>query len=317
MRLDDLRALPKLRDSLSYLYVEHCRVDREQHAIAVWDQDGKTLVPAASLALLMLGPGTTVTHAAVMALADNNCLSAWCGEHGVRFYAHGVGGSRRSAPLLRQAELATDPGRRLEVAKRMYASRFQEECEPGLTLEQLRGWEGRRVRDAYAKAAAEAGIVWSGRNYDRSNWAAADPPNRALTAANACLYGVCHAAILSLGLSPALGFIHTGTQLSFVYDVADLYKTAVGVPAAFRAVAEGTEQIERRTRLACRDAFHQINLLGRLADDLPRLLGLRDEQIVDWFTDPNDPGMAGSLWDPQSSSGVDGGVNYFVESPDD
>src|SRR6266540_3372555 len=125
--MQDLRQLPKLRDSLSYLYVEHCRVDKEEQAIALHDLEGKTPVPCASLALLMLGPGTRITHAAVGALADNNCLVAWCGEYGVRMYACGTGGTRSAAPLLHQARLATDPEQRLQVAKRMYQLRFQEE----------------------------------------------------------------------------------------------------------------------------------------------------------------------------------------------
>lgn len=308
--LKDLRQLPKLRDRLSYLYLEHCRVDRHQYAIAVHDADGETHVPAASLALLLLGPGVNMTHAAIMALADNGCLAAWCGEHGVRFYAAGVGGVRSTAPLLRQAQLVSDSSGRLEVARRMYIARFEEPPPAGATIEQLRGWEGRRVRDAYARAARTAGIHWAGRNYDRTDWDAADPPNRALTSANACLYGVCQAAIMALGLSPALGFIHTGTQLSFVYDVADLYKTAIAVPAAFLCASEGLTDLERRTRLACRDAFHEMNLLGRLAEDIPRVLGLRHEETEAWFGSPDDPGLKGGLWDPDAPDGVDGGINY-------
>src|SRR5438552_517752 len=157
--MHDLRQLPKVRDSLSYLYVEHCRVDKEEQAIAVHDAEGRTPVPCASLALLMLGPGTNITHAAIAALADNNCLAAWCGEEGVRMYAHGTGGTRSAAPLLRQARLVSQTETRLEVAKRMYQMRFQEEPDPNMTLEQLRGWDGRRVRDTYARASTQTGVA--------------------------------------------------------------------------------------------------------------------------------------------------------------
>lgn len=314
--MDDLRQLPKFRDSLSYLYVEHCRVDREQSAIALFDQQGETHVPAASLAVLMLGPGTRITHAAMHVLAESNCLALWCGEQGVRFYAGGLGGTRSAAALLHQARLVSDPQSRLDVAKRMYQMRFGEEVDPKYTLEQLRGWEGRRVRDAYAHASQDTGVPWHGRNYDRGEWSFADPVNRALSAANSCLYGLCHAAILSLGFSPALGFIHTGKQLSFVFDMADLYKTAITIPVAFKAVAAEAFPLERAVRLSCRDLFREHNLLERLAADLPRVLGLKTEEADVLFAADVDPGLPGYLWDPEGKQAPAGGVNYAA-GPDD
>jgi len=308
--MKDLRQLPKLRDSLSYLYVEHCRVEREEQSIALFDAEGRTPVPCANLALLLLGPGTRITHAAVSTLADNNCLLAWCGEEGVRLYAFGCGGTRGAATLLQQARLVSDPESRLAVAKRMYQMRFREEPDPHLNLEQLRGWEGRRVRDAYARASRETGVPWQGRSYDRTTWAGSDPVNRALSAANSCLYGVCHAAILSLGLSPALGFIHTGKALSFVYDVADLYKTEVTIPVAFEVAAGGVLHVERRSRLGCRDRFRELNLLERLSRDLPRMLELPDEDVDAFFAADEDMALPGSLWDPERAEGAVGGVNH-------
>ena len=314
-RLQDLRRLPKLRDSLSYLYVEHCRIDRDQRAIAIWGADGMMPVPCASLALLMVGPGASITHAAISALADNNCLVAWTGEQGVRMYAFGTGGTRSSSALIRQAALVSDPAKRTEVARRMYHLRFREEPDPSLNIEQLRGWEGRRVRDAYAHASAESGIPWQGRAYERDNWGGTDPVNRSLSAANSCLYGICHAAILSMGLSPALGFIHTGKQLSFVYDIADLYKTVLTIPIAFRCAAGGTADLERRTRLACRDAFREIRLLERLSKDLPRVLELKNEEIeFEFAADSDDPAAPSGLWDPTHGV-VAGGANHSQGDP--
>ncbi|MFH1834218.1 MAG: type I-E CRISPR-associated endonuclease Cas1e, partial [bacterium] len=270
--MQDLHILPKLRDSCSYLYVEHCRVDQEQKAIAIHDAEGKVPVPCASLALLMLGPGTTITHAAVRVLAEHGCSVLWCGEGGVRMYAQGLGETRKAANLLRQAHLSSDPRLRLQVVMRMYRMRFHETLPLDLTLQQIRGMEGVRVREAYAAASRETGIAWSGRSYRRNCWSAADPVNRALSAANSCLYGVCHAAIVSAGYSTGLGFIHAGKQLSFVYDVADLYKTEVTIPAAFEAVAEcDSDDLERTVRVRLRDHFSRSHLLARVVDDLDRL----------------------------------------------
>ena len=296
--MDDLHRLPKFRDCLSYLYLEHGRIDQHEKAIAFHDAQGKVPVPVASLAVLMLGPGTAVTHAAIRALADNNCLVVWCGEENVRFYASGMGGTRSSAALLHQARLATDDKLRLQVVARMYRMRFQEDLPPGTTIEQLRGLEGSRVRAAYARLSRETSITWSGRNYDRSNWGAGDTVNRALSAANSCLYGLCHAAILSVGLSPALGFIHTGKQLSFVYDIADLYKVAFTIPVAFATTAESEADIERRVRFACRDAFREGRLLQHIVPDIREALGSTDQgdALADIWA--RDPAMPAGWWEP-------------------
>jgi len=296
--MDDLHQLPKFRDALSFLYLEHVRIEQEEKAIAFWDADGKTPVPVAGLSVLMLGPGTNITHAAIRALADNNCLVVWCGEQNVRFYAVGMGGTRSSAALLRQARLASDEQLRLEVVKRMYRIRFREKLPAELSVQQLRGMEGIRVREAYARASRDSGVPWSGRSYDRKDWRSTDPVNRALSAANSCLYGVCHAAILSVGYSPALGFIHTGKQLSFVYDIADLYKVELSIPIAFRAGAQDVADLERQVRLTCRDAFKESRLVQRIIPDIRQALG--DEDGEDVFLPDADPALPTALWTPSS-----------------
>jgi CRISPR-associated protein Cas1 len=307
--MKDLHLLPKVRDSLSYLYVEHCKIDQDAKAIALHDAGGKTPVPCASLTLLMLGPGTNITHAAVRALADNGCLVVWCGEEGVRLYAQGMGETRSARRLLWQAHLCSDPARRLAVVMQMYRMRFQEVLGPALTLQQIRGREGIRVREAYARASRETGVPWAGRSYQRFDWHSADPVNRALSAANSCLYGVCHAAIVSAGYSPALGFIHTGKMLSFVYDIADLYKADITVPLAFRAAVEGKDGLEGRVRRACRDEFHGQRLLQRIVPDVDRaLIGDREDTEVETRNFDADDALPGGLWDPDRGE-VQGGVN--------
>lgn len=313
MRVQDLHVLPKFRDGWSYLYVDHCRIDQEARAVAIHDATGKVPVPCANLALLMLGPGVSITHAAVSVLADHGCLVAWCGEEGVRFYAVGMGETRSASNLLHQARMWAHEGLRMQVVRRLYQLRFSEKLDPALTLRQIRGMEGIRVREGYARAARETGVPWSGRSYRQDQWSDADPVNRALSTANSCLYGICHAAVVSAGFSPALGFIHTGKILSFVYDVADLYKTEVTVPAAFRASAEGKGALERRVRLACRDTFVSTRLLERIIPDVQRALGL-PEQIgagEDKKFD-HEPGAPGWLWDPDEGK-VEGGRNHSLE----
>jgi CRISPR-associated protein Cas1 len=309
----DLHELPKLRDGLSYLYLEHCKIDQDAKAIAIEDPDGRTPIPCAALALLMLGPGTSITHAAIHSLADNGCMVAWCGEQGIRFYAQGMGESRDASRLLRQAWLCSDPALRLQIVFRMYRMRFADPLPEGLTLQQIRGKEGIRIRETYAKASLETGVPWSGRAYKRDNWNNADPVNKALSAGNACLYGLCHAAIVSLGYSPGLGFVHTGKLLSFVYDVADLYKVETTIPAAFKIAAKGTANVEKEARQACRDMFRQTRMLEKIVDDIERALDLKGLDLPKEGMDyDGDQALPGGIWDPESGT-VAGGVNYGEE----
>jgi CRISPR-associated protein Cas1 len=302
----DLHELPKLRDSLSYLYLEKTRIQQSHKAVECIDEEGRTMIPAAALSVLMLGPGTVITHAAIKALADNGCLAVWCGEEGMRCYAQGAGETRKAYHLLRQAELVSNPERRLEVVLRMYRLRCGEPLNPDLNLYQVRGKEGARVRSAYAEASRIYGVAWDGRRYDRSSWASGDPVNRALSAAHALLNGLCHTAIVSGGYSPALGFIHTGKQLSFVYDIADLYKTEVTIPLAFRIAAESVERVGPRVREACREAFREQRLLKRILPDIDFLLGVSEEVLAAGSEADDDPGRPEPLWSLPPERAVEG-----------
>ncbi|MBF0566507.1 MAG: type I-E CRISPR-associated endonuclease Cas1 [Nitrospirae bacterium] len=313
MRIKDLHVLPKFSDGWSYLYVEHCRIDQEDKAIAIHDKDGKVPVPCANLALLMLGPGVSITHAAISVLSDHGCLVSWCGEEGVRFYAVGMGETRSASNFLHQARMWSNEDFHMQVVRCLYQLRFSEKLDSELTLQQIRGMEGVRVREAYAKASLQTGVVWSGRNYSRDKWSDSDPVNRALSTANACLYGICHAAIVSAGFSPALGFIHTGKMLSFVYDVADLYKTEVTIPMAFRATAEEKEGLERRVRMTCRDEFVTTRILERIIPDIQTALMLSKRgSTSDGGTFDQDAAAPGSLWDPVEGK-VEGGRIHTIK----
>lgn len=295
--MKDLHELPKLRDSLSYLYIEHAILDQKARGVELVKKDGRSLIPIADLSVLLLGPGTSITHAAIKSLADNGCTVIWSGQDATRFYASGTGETRKGYQLLRQAELASHPEKRMQVITRMYRYRFAEELPADLTLPQVRGMEGVRVREAYAQASKKYGVPWAGRNYDRSNWNSGDPINRSLSAANALLNGMCHAAIVSGGYSPGLGFIHTGKQLSFVYDIADLYKVEITIPLAFQVVSESKEKVESRIRALCREKFRETRLLQRILPDIEAILdipGYLPESTGD--TDA-DPALPEPLWD--------------------
>lgn len=317
--MKNLKTLPKLRDSLSYVYFEHARVEKKDAAIAVFDQEGETHVPIAALGAVMLGPGTSVTHDAMKVMAECGTSVLWVGEHGVRLYAQGMGETRSAARLLKQATLYSDDQKRLAVVLRMYAKRFDEELSNDLTIQQIRGKEGVRVRTAYSQASEKWGIEWKGRNYSRGNWSKADTVNRALSTASSCLYGICHCAIISAGYSPAIGFIHTGKLLAFVYDIADLYKVETTVPVAFEIAArykklDNCVGMERAVRVACRDIFKEQRILERVIRDIDEILDIsnveldRAQSYLDRTDDP-----PGQLWDPEKGT-VEGGENHGAHS---
>lgn len=283
---DNLHELPRLRDSLSYIYIEHAIIDRAQNAIEFIQTDGRTTVPIASVSVILLGPGTSVSHAAVKCLAENGCTTVWVGEDCIRCYAQGLGETRKAYHLLRQAELVCDPLKRDHVVRKMYQMRFEESLQEGLSLNQIRGLEGVRVRETYAQASRLFGVPWHGRQYDRFDWDKGDTINRALSAANALLNGICHAAIVSGGYSPALGFVHTGRMLSFIYDIADLYKTEITIPAAFEVVATQQVNVESHVRERCRAIFQEKKLLKRLLPDIDALLDIPDDIERSFQLDP-------------------------------
>ena len=270
--MESLMQLTRFDDRLSYLYLEKGHIEQDAKSVAYVTEKKRVPIPAADLALLMLGPGTTITHMAVCNLADCNCTVVWVGEEGVRFYCHGRGGTHFSSNLIQQAALASNLRTRRAVVVRMYEKRFGESVEDGLHIQAIRGKEGFRVRNAYQKYAQQYGVNWQGRNYDANDWNRGDPLNRALSAASACLNGIVQAGIVSAGYSAAIGFVHTGKMLSFVYDIADLYKVDLIVPLVFETVATSDQNVESRVRQACRDMFRRTRFLERVLPDIREVL---------------------------------------------
>ncbi len=271
-----MQSLP-LKEREPFLHLRYGTVDVQDSAVVLNDAKGTRMqVPVGTVACLMLEPGISITHAAVKACADEDCLLVWCGEGGVRFYAAGSPGGARSDKLLFQLEIAQNPKRRLAVVREMFRRRFNDSAPDRRSIEQLRGLEGARVRETYEALAAKYGVSWGGRRYDPAQWTKANPINRAISAANACLYGVTEAAILVAGYSPAVGFLHTGKPLSFVYDIADLYKFEVSVPLAFEAVAKGATNVEGAVRRALRDRFKEQRLMARIIPDIEEVLDVGD-----------------------------------------
>jgi CRISPR-associated protein Cas1 len=320
----ELQELPRIAERISFLYIERCLVSRQDSAVTVTDERGTVHVPAAAVGALMLGPGVNVSHRAMELLGDAGASVIWIGERGVRYYAHGRPLTHSSRLLVAQAALVSNKRSRLAVARAMYQMRFPNEDVSGLTMQQLRGREGARIRSVYRKASKETGVAWHGREYDPDDFDNATPVNMALSAAHACLYGVVHSVIVAMGCSPGLGFIHTGHDRSFVYDIADLSKAETTIPVAFRVAGEEPVDISSATRHAVRDVFADGQIMKRVAGDVRYLLlnfyesgkylGTGDAGSAGDSDDSSDLGALGDaevihLWDEKSGS-APSGVSY-------
>jgi CRISPR-associated protein Cas1 len=305
----ELQDLPQIRERNSFLYLERCLISRQDSAITVTDERGTVHVPAAALGVMLLGPGTNISHRAMELIGETGASIIWVGERGVRYYAHGRPLTHSSRLLTAQAELVSNTRTRLAVARDMYQMRFPNEDVSKMTMQQLRGREGARIRSVYRNVSKKTGIAWNGREYDPDDFSASDPVNMALSAAHACLYGIAHSVIVALGCSPGLGFIHTGHENSFVYDIADLYKAETTIPIAFEIAAKNPQDIGAETRRAVRDFFSDGQIMRRIVADVHTLL-LKNYDAGETFdTDEFALTDVVSLWDDKFGD-VANGILY-------
>lgn len=281
--------LPTISDRMTFIYLERCVINREDSAVKVSDADGDVLIPAAAITTLLLGPGCKITHRAMELIGDSGVGIVWVGENGVRYYAHGRALNSHTRLLLKQAKLVSNTRKHLEVVRKMYQMRFPNEDVTGLTLQQLRGREGSRIRGVYRKFSKQYGIPWHGRSYDVENFSSDTPANQALSAGNACLYGLAHSVICALGCSCGLGFVHVGHECSFAYDIADLYKAETTIPIAFEMAAMVRDEYGGDTpsdfsgmvRRRIRDEIFKLRLLQRMVHDIKYLLSYNEEPQSD------------------------------------
>lgn len=266
----DRRLVSSFSDRLPFLYQEKCAIIRENGAVVAVTEKGKTQIPAATIACLALGPGTSITQSALMALGECGCPVAWMGSNGIRFYSFSQPLSSSTNLLERQAELWANPESRLRIAHHLYARRFGP-LNQVKSIDQIRGEEGLRTAVLYQQAAQNANLPWQGRQTDRP-WDEQDAPNRAISVAMSCLYAVVGAACLSQGLALGLGFLHEGTPEALVYDIADLYRFDDIVPMALAWVREEDQQLESTIRDVCGSAFSVGQIGGRVIRDLREVL---------------------------------------------
>lgn len=298
---DNKHLLTRSSDRISFLYIEKARIEQTEYSVQTIQGTLYAEIPITTVNCILLGPGTSITHQAVVNITKAGCSIVWAGDNGTSFYAYGEPHTKSSKLLLVQAKAFADKNTHIDVVRKMYQMRYPSDRLKTKTVEELRGIEGMHVRTLYSELAEKhLGSEWKGRQYTPGDFGASDVINQYLTALNHILYAICEAVIVALGLSPGLGFIHTGNTLSFVYDIADLYKERLTIPAAF-ILAEKSEYYDQKTaRTVFREMAVKQKLLSNMVKDIKHLFG---EEI----TADNDVQI--QLWDPKKF--VNSGKNYF------
>lgn len=262
--------LPQIKDRYPFIYLERGRLEIDDSSVKWIDCDGQVMrLPIATITCLLLGPGTSITHEAVKVLAASNCTVCWVGEDSLLFYALGESPTADTRNMRRQVQLACNKEKALIVAKRMFSQRFPEADLEGKKLKEMMGMEGARVRRLYKEMAEKYKVNWYGRSYVPGKFELSDLTNKILTACNAALYGLLSSCIYSLGYTPHIGFIHTGSPLPFVYDLADLYKEYLCIDLAFSQTIELAGIYDKyRVSSEFRNRVQTFGLLNRIKDDI-------------------------------------------------
>jgi CRISPR-associated protein Cas1 len=286
-----LKPIP-LKDRNSMIFIGMGKIDVKDGAFVVIDKKGERMhIPVGSIACIMLEPGTRVSHAAIKLASACGTLLIWVGEAGVRLYSAGQPGGARSDKLLYQAKLALDENLRLKVVRKMFELRFGEPAPERRSVDQLRGIEGSRVRKTYQLLAKQYGVEWHGRRYNPKDWDKGDVINQCISSATSCLYGITEAAILAAGYAPAIGFLHTGKPLSFVYDIADIIKFETVVPVAFKIAAKSPFKPDRDVRIACRESFRTTKTLKKLIPLIEDILSAGEIEPPKPYDDAQPPAI--------------------------
>ena len=268
-------SLPQVRDKYPFLYLERGRLEVDDSSVKWLDADGQVIpLPIATINTLLLGPGTSITHEAVKTMVAANCSVSWVGEDSLLFYAAGFLPTADTRNLKQQIRLAADDVLALEVARQMFARRFPDADLTGKSLASMMGMEGQRVRMLYQQKAEHYQVGWKGRQYVPGKFELGDITNQVLTASNAALYGILCSVVHSLGYSPHIGFIHSGSPLPFVYDLADLYKAHLCIDLAFSLTRELAGRYNKHLVSArFRERVLEMDLLATAVTDITTLMG--------------------------------------------
>jgi len=226
--------------------------------------------------MLLIGPGTTLTHDSLRLLARHGTGLVAIGEDGVRFYASMPAGTNDSKYSRNQVRCWSDEnGKRQNVIRSLYAFRMGE-IFPNKDINVLRGMEGARMKKTYKLLAQRYGIKWSGRHYDRSRPELSDPPNEAINHAATAIEAAAMIAVSATSTIPQLGFIHEDSSNSFVLDIADLFRDKAVLPIAFSAVQKYQKEcnkmpLERIVRRIAGETIRKEKIIPKMISKITDL----------------------------------------------
>ena len=265
--------LPQSKKKYPYIYLERGRLEVNDSSVIWIDSENRVIsIPVCTLASILLGPGTSVTHAAIKILAQANCNCQWVGEDSLLYYSFGISPTANTKNLDKQINLAFDSEKRRIVAGRMFNERF-DRIGDNLTIDQMMGIEGHRVKSRYLELANQYNIRWEGRSFIPGKFNESDLTNKIITSGNTALYGIVTSVVLTMGYSPHIGFIHKGSPLPFVYDVADLYKDKYTIEFAF-SITKELNGVYNKEFVSCRFRENIIknNLMEKIPKDINKVL---------------------------------------------
>lgn len=266
--------LPQIKTKYPFLYLERGRLEIDDSSVKWINSDGEVIrLPIATINCILLGPGTSITHEAVKVMGAANCTICWVGEDSLNFYSVGKSPTSDTRGLKKQISLAADEGKRLKIARMIFQKRYPHDDFSKSSLQEMMGMEGGRTKALYANYSKKYGVGWRGRRYTPGNFALGDTTNKILTGANHALYGIVTSVIYSMGYSPHVGFIHSGSPLPFVYDLADLYKEVLCIDMAFHMTLRlGGDYNRYSVMEEFRKRVIQHDVLKSLVDDISDLM---------------------------------------------
>ncbi|GAD77775.1 type I-E CRISPR-associated endonuclease Cas1e [Vibrio azureus] len=270
--------LPQIKDKFPFIYLERGRLEIDDSSLKWLDADGNIVrLPVATINTILLGPGTSLTHEAVKTAAAANCAICWVGEDSLLFYAAGFVPTATTRNLKKQIKLASGRNTSIEVARKMFKKRFPNDDLSGKSLKEMMGIEGSRVRQLYEMKAKDYGVGWKGRQFTPGKFQMSDMTNRILTSTNAALYGILCSSIHAMGYSPHIGFIHSGSPMPFVYDIADLYKEELTIDLAFSLTRKMAGQYDKYVvSNAFRERVIEMDILQRVGRDISEFMGIEE-----------------------------------------
>ena len=267
--------IPQVKDKYPFVYLEHGRLEIDDSSVKWIEATGHVIsIPCTTVNTILLGPGTSVTHAAIKSMSESNCTVCWIGSDSLLYYATGETPTANTYNLKKQISLYSNSKKKLETARTLFSFRFPDLELKEKSLSEMMGMEGYRVKELYKKVAEKYEIPWDGRNYIPGKINLSDTTNKILTCCNVALYGILLSVVHALGFSPRIGFIHSGCPLPFVYDIADLYKPEVSIDLAFKLTKEmGGEYIKDVVADAFRERICNNNILERSVKDIGKIMG--------------------------------------------